>query len=136
MKIRTIISALLASVLFVFASAVHAQVCSTGDRADVLWKGKWYPASVTRVNSDQSRCYIHYTGYGSNWDEWVGADRIRVHARAAAGHNVGDAVMVKWKGKWYPASVLRAQGGQYYIHYDGYDNSWDEWVGHGRIRSR
>jgi hypothetical protein len=136
MKTQTMRFALLAFVLSTFAMTAHAQLCSVGDGADVLWKGKWYAAKVSRVNEDQSRCYIHYNGYGSNWDEWVGADRIRVHARAAAGYKVGDPVMVKWKGAWYPASVLKSQGGNFYIHYDGYDNSWDEWVGTNRIRAR
>jgi hypothetical protein len=137
MKTRTIVSALLGLVLSICAFAAQAQVCSVGDRADVLWKGKWYSASVTRVNDTQSRCYIHYTGYGSNWDEWVGQDRIRILAHATApAFRAGDPVAVKWKGKWYPASVLRAHNGKYHIHYDQYDNSWDEWVGSDRIRPR
>ncbi len=135
MKTKTIVSALLACVFSVLAFAAQAQVCSVGDQADVLWKGKWYAASVTRVNENQSRCFIHYTGYGNNWDEWVGGDRIRVKSHGAA-FRAGDPVLVRWKGKWYPASVLKVRGDQYRIHYDQYDNSWDEWIGADRIRQR
>jgi len=30
---------------------------------------------------------------------------------------------------WYPATILKSWYGLHYIHYDGYDSSWDEWVG-------
>lgn len=47
---------------------------------------------------------------------------------------VGDAVSVEWRGKWYPCHVLRVDGARFFIHYDGYDSSWDEWVTEARIR--
>ena len=52
-------------------------------------------------------------------------------ARACA---VGDGAQVLWKGAWYPAHVLKAKDAECFIHYDGYDNSWDEWVGPDRIK--
>jgi len=42
---------------------------------------------------------------------------------------------VEWQGTWWPAKLLKTQGGKYYIHYIGYDASWDEWVGKDRFRS-
>lgn len=49
----------------------------------------------------------------------------------------GDEVEVEWKGSWYAASVMEVKTpGRYKIHYDGYDNSWDETVGPSRIRAR
>lgn len=133
----------LAAILFFFvamlgvATPAAASLCSVGDRADVLWKGKWYPASVLSVNRDGTKCFIRYTGYGSNWDEWVGGDRYRgIYRSSRAGFSPGDSVDVRWKGRWYAASVLRTDGDKYYIHYDGYASSWDEWVGPHRIRAR
>ena len=41
---------------------------------------------------------------------------------------------VEWRGRWYPAKVLREANGQWYIHYIDDDDSWDEWVGRERIR--
>lgn len=123
------------------ASAIGAwaePVCSVGDKAQVEWKGSMYPATVLKVNEDQTRCFIHYEGYASSWDEWVGKDRIQISSSAAAsggGFKVGDAVEVNWKGAWYKASVMAVKGGKTKIHYDGYDNSWDEWVGLSRIRA-
>lgn len=48
--------------------------------------------------------------------------------------NVNDKVKVQWKGKWYSATVLKVKNNKYFIHYDGYAASWDEWVGPLRIR--
>jgi len=56
---------------------------------------------------------------------------------AKAAFAAGDAVEVEWHGSWYPATVQEVkQPGRYKIRYDGYDSSWDEVVGPGRIRAR
>lgn len=136
------ISRLLATLAFLLLPlTLHAApLCSVGDSAQVFWKGKWYPASVMRVNETQTKCFIRYKGYGSEWDEWVGADRIQVAGNAAparpAGWAVGDEVLVQWQGKWYAASIIGRKEGLYKIHYDGYAASWDEWVEPKRIRNR
>src|SRR5205823_1257192 len=41
---------------------------------------------------------------------------------------------VEWHGTWWAAEVVKTNGERYYIHYTGWDNSWDEWVGPDRIR--
>jgi len=118
----------------------QANLCSSGDRADVLWKGTWYPAVVKKARGDS--CYIHYNGYNASWDEWVGADRIRISGTPSetvavgvpVAFNEGDPVSILWHGSWYPAHVLRARGNKIYIHYDGYGSNWDEWVGPTRYR--
>jgi len=50
----------------------------------------------------------------------------------------GDAVMVEWKGSWWPAKIIGVQEGKspYKIHYDGYSNSWNEWVVPGRVKKK
>jgi hypothetical protein len=46
--------------------------------------------------------------------------------------------LIEWQGTWFPAKLLErstAEGEpRYFIHYLGYDKSWDEWVGSDRIR--
>jgi CHAT domain-containing protein/Tfp pilus assembly protein PilF len=46
-----------------------------GDRVEVEWKGDWYAAQVIEVNGRQYK--IHYDGFSSSWDEWVGNTRMR-----------------------------------------------------------
>jgi|GEM_PF-4860785 len=49
---------------------------------------------------------------------------------------VGDRVMVKWKDKWYKATVLKVRSSKYYIHYDNYGSKWDSWVDRDSVRKR
>jgi hypothetical protein len=47
------------------------------NQIEVEWGQTWWPAGILRVQGTQY--LIHYTGWGSSWDEWVGKDRIRSH---------------------------------------------------------
>ncbi len=49
---------------------------------------------------------------------------------------VGERVMVKSEGDWYKGQIIDADRAksQYLIHYYGWDDSYDEWVGSRRIR--
>jgi hypothetical protein len=50
-------------------------------------------------------------------------------------YRVGDEVMVEWEGKHYPAVILATEGpAKFRIHYDGYDEAWDETVPKSRIQ--
>ncbi|MBF0519434.1 MAG: hypothetical protein HQK92_06905 [Nitrospirae bacterium] len=134
---------LLLTLTLVLGFVVVSEAFIKGDKVEVLWKGTWYAATVLKAKGELT--YIHYDGYSKSWDEWVGLDRIRgsepAETTTPASSNVsssfikGDKVEVLWKGTWYAATVLKAQGDQTYIHYDGYNKSWDEWVGLDRIRS-
>ncbi len=46
-----------------------------GDEVEVEWQGSWYAAVIRERRGDQ--WLIHYDGYGDEWDELVGEDRIR-----------------------------------------------------------
>jgi hypothetical protein len=59
----------------------------------------------------------------------------RAHPRGRAHDLSGQqAVEVKWKCSWYPATVLDAHSGIHQIQYDGYGPEWNEWVALKRIR--
>lgn len=47
-----------------------------GTSVMVLWQGEWWPATV--LKSRGARYYINYDGYGANFDEWVGQDRLKL----------------------------------------------------------
>ncbi len=136
--------------VFILLFIVSSFAQKVGDKVDVLWNGKYYKATVKQVND--SKWFIHYDGYESSWDEWVGKDRIKYtppsggnntggKTDASAGSNnatwkVGDKVMVKWNDKWYPSTILQVGEGKYKIHYDGYESSWDEWVTPARMKNK
>lgn len=132
---------------FSFESLYASPLCGVGDRAQVHWGNRWWKASVIGVNDTGDRCLIHYTGWGNSWNEWVGSDRIRITSSARnpvnpgtyvpspSAFGVGSSVQVRWGGKWWPAHVLNVSGNRLRIQYDGYDHSWDEWVGPNRYRA-
>jgi hypothetical protein len=105
-----------------------------GERMEVEWKGTWYKAKSIAVDGERRK--IHYITYDDSWDEWVGPDRIRPYRPTLFAE--GAKVHVQWEtdSKWYPATVLKAWYGMHFIRYDGYDASWDEWIGPGAIRKR
>lgn len=52
----------------------------------------------------------------------------------ALAYQAGDNVDIEWSGAWYPGRVKEIKDGKYFITYEGYDSSWDEWVGTERLR--
>lgn len=112
---------------FVFVS-VTLTAQNAGDKIEILWKGKYYPGKVLEVKD--GKWFISYDGYGKEWNEWIGADRIK-----GVGYSVGEKVNVEWKGKWYPSTIIEAgTDGKYKIHYEGWGKEWDEWVPTGRMK--
>lgn len=44
-------------------------------KVEVEWHGSWWPATLLAPRGD--KWLVHYDGYGADWDEIVGEDRIR-----------------------------------------------------------
>lgn len=57
-------------------------------------------------------------------------------ARAAprSGGRAGERVEAEWQGRWWKARVLETDGERVRVHYVGWPNRWDEWVGPDRLR--
>jgi hypothetical protein len=52
-------------------------------------------------------------------------------------HQVGDHVLVDWRGDEYPAVIVAIEGpAKFHVHYDGYSDDWDESIPATRIRGR
>ncbi|WP_414573428.1 Tudor-knot domain-containing protein [Nostoc sp. CCY 9925] len=105
-----------------------------------VWDGDeedWYQGTIEKIQEDQF--YVHYLGYGSSYDEWVGEDDIRTRDLRSAddnGYAVGQKVKC-WdddQEAWYSATIQQIQGQQYFLRYIGYDSSYDEWVDSDEIR--
>ncbi len=47
-----------------------------------------------------------------------------------------EKVQAEHNGTWYPATILKvnADEGTWYIKYDGWDDSWNEWVTKDRLK--
>ena len=49
-------------------------------------------------------------------------------------YRAGDEVIVEWESKEYPAMILTAEPGKFKVHYDGFDDAWDETVPKSRVK--
>lgn len=113
----------------------HARL---GERVEVKWRAsedaewEWYKCRI--LGWGQRGFKIHYLGWEDKYDEWVGEDRMR--APQYRHFRKGTPVEVEWQGKWYPAAVLDCKLGLHFIHYDGHEDFWDEWVSSKRIRTK
>lgn len=64
------------------------------------------------------------------------SEETKVEKNAPAKFALNEEVLVKWKGNWWAAKVIEVGSSNWKIHYDGYDDSWDEWVGPDRIKKK
>ena len=103
-----------------------------GDYAESEWKGAWYRARV--LDADETRAKVTYLGFGKEWDAWVPRERLRAPTPIAAAK--GAKVEIEWKGKWWPGAVADARDDFAFVHYDGFEAEWDEWVTAQRMRPR
>jgi len=101
-------------------------------KVEVLWGSSWWPATILQASGGQY--LIHYDGYASSWDEWVGADRLRNPGGVVNRWGESMAVSIQWGGSWYPGRVMKIDGGRYLVTYDGWSSTFDEWVGADRLR--
>lgn len=126
------------------AVALHgAPAFEPGDRVEVLWEGAWFEAAI--VEATDESCLVHYVGWDHDYDEWVDDERIRYPdgvdpnavstlEQTGSVHEIGSNVEVLYGESWWPAVVVGLSGDKYRIRYDGYDESYDEWVDDSRIR--
>jgi hypothetical protein len=87
---------------------------------------------VVDIDSDNQLWKVHFLGWKSKWDAWVNPKTLREVERKS--YLIGTKIFVLWKGRPYPAHVLRQELGLHLVHYEGWDSKWDEWVGPGRIK--
>lgn len=66
------------------AASQGGSLCVAGKPVSVLYGGQWYPARVLQGPDQMGTCLVSYDGYGSNWDEWVNANRMRPASAQAA----------------------------------------------------
>ncbi|KAF3890287.1 MULTISPECIES: Tudor-knot domain-containing protein [Nostocales] len=90
---------------------------------------EWYEATVEQVKGNSY--FIQYTGYDSSYNEWVEEDDMRTRdSLGDSEYRLGQKVKV-WDSdeeEWYSATIGKIKGQQYFVHYIGYDSSYDEWV--------
>jgi hypothetical protein len=93
---------------------------------------------VVRVDGDQ--CVVQFYDYCVKRTARFSAAKLTVSTRETIKQTEALDVGVKpdcdvlWDQSWYPAKVMKKEKDRWYIHYVGYEKSWDEWVEKDRIR--
>ena len=54
--------------------------------------------------------------------------------RTDASYEAGQAVDIWHDGRWLPGRIQSVGNGRYFVFYDGFSISWNEWVGAARLR--
>jgi hypothetical protein len=66
---------------------------------------------------------------------WLALCALATGCRRA--HQVGDHVVVEWRGDDYPAVIVAIEGpSRFRVHYDGYSDDWDEVIPGTRVHGR
>lgn len=96
-----------------------------------LTRGNWQPARIKSINA--SDITIEFYEYSDKREEII--DLKFVRNIQTPDYSGLDLVEVKWEKKVYPAKIIKRQGDFYFIAYDGYDATWNEWVMYDRIKT-
>lgn len=97
-------------------------------------EGKWYASEILNWNPRNSTYRIHFYGWDSKWDEWVGPSRLRPIVKPKL--NIGQQYEVQWQDEnWYLGTVTKTvEGWFYFVHYESEAGDDDEWVTPERVR--
>mmetsp|Transcript_84300 Transcript_84300/g.247266 ORF Transcript_84300/g.247266 Transcript_84300/m.247266 type:complete len:1173 (-) Transcript_84300:83-3601(-) len=128
--------------------------------------GEFYPAEIVQISESKRRAKapvkVHFTGYGSEDDAWLAiedlkskrlpkaAGKAKAKAKAAkakpemdySGLEKGMRVQAEADGVYYAAEVVTVSTSKnrskapVKVHFMGYTNASDEWVGADRLRSK
>ncbi len=109
-----------------------APVMGEGETIEVRYQGRWYRAIVLERRAN-GQVFVRYAEFNHLFDEWVGADRIRAYTPVV--YAVGASVEARWRRRWYAATIREVRASLHRIHYDGWSDSYDEWVGSDKLRT-
>ncbi len=90
---------------------------------------KWRTARVMKTAGGTYTCQFY--NYSVKEDVELSAENVREVYFPV--YEVGAKVEVEWEGKYYKSTILKTDDVFMYIHYDGDDDSYDEWVMYDRI---
>lgn len=95
-------------------------------------QGKWYKAEV--IGEKDGKVLVTWPGWNKSYDEWLPKERTRPYHPKV--FSPGAKVQTEWRGKWYDAVVKKTELGLHFVHYEGFEDTDDEWVGITRLRER
>jgi hypothetical protein len=83
------------------------------------------------VGRDGNKPIVQFFDYTEKHEKTLNPSDVKV--QEFQHFPVGSQLQVQWGGKPWAAKVLQVQGDFHLVHYEKYDDSWDEWVLSHRI---
>lgn len=102
-----------------------------GQYVNVLNAGNWKVARVTASGTEELE--IEYYNYSDKQREKTIPKKVQIIP--VLSHAEGTKIKVLWEKDWYEAVVKQTIGDFMFIQYNGYDDTWNEWVMYDRIRT-
>jgi hypothetical protein len=96
-----------------------------------LSKGNWKPARIKTMNYGDIT--VEFYDYSDKREEIV--EKKFVRSIQTPDYSNLTKVEVEWEKKFYKSTVKKTDGDFYYIQYDGYDETYNEWVMYDRIKT-
>lgn len=136
---------------------VFSNVCDSSElvpkNVEVKYEGAWWKAKLLGVKDGQAKIHWVEIGWDSSDDDTSvplsdvrslsgktgkktagPASSLPRPGSSSGGLTAGKKVKVLWEGAFYPATILKVNGNNYLVHYDGYQSSDDEWVDTARVK--
>ena len=104
----------------------HPKLGDTNVRSSTIQDISYDSRATARVETKNTVYIVGPTGWKIRPDN---------HPFNEATYSLGQQVKVEWEGSWWDALIREIHGGKYFIHYVGFDSSWDEWVEDSRIKA-
>ena len=97
--------------------------------------GKWYSSEIIGWKAGKSPYRVHFYGWDSKYDEWLGASRLRPLVKPKL--NIGQQYEVQWEdSNWYLGTVTKSlENWFYFVHYESESGDDDEWITGDRARA-
>jgi hypothetical protein len=94
-------------------------------------KNTWRPARVVKSVSGSYTCQFYNYSVKQDIDE----ESSEIRPIYFPVYKAGQKIDVLWEGKYYAAEITEVDDAFMYIHYTGYDDSYDEWVMYDRVKT-
>lgn len=115
-------------------SAAPALACPVNKAVDIEWNGSIFPGTVLEGPDAQGHCFVSYDDWDESWNEWVAPSRLTLLDVASA-CVIGQTRQIEWNGSLWAGTILDGPNaaGECFVTYEGWDESWNEWVGQDRL---
>lgn len=104
----------------------HPKLGDTNVRSSTIQDISYDSRATARVETKNTVYIVGPTGWKIRPDN---------HPFNETAFSLGQQVKVEWNDGWWDALIREIHGGKYFIHYVGFDSSWDEWVEDSRIKA-